>query len=70
MDESCGGLLHLELAENPGVRDRGGIVLRDALTFDRRLVLLSLRATGLRCGWEGSESCFSAPSLGASLRVK
>ncbi|GFH25329.1 uncharacterized protein HaLaN_23271, partial [Haematococcus lacustris] len=48
VDAQCGGLLHLELAENPEVTDRSGIALCDALSLDRRLILLSLRACG--CG--------------------
>ncbi|KAG2443639.1 hypothetical protein HXX76_001989 [Chlamydomonas incerta] len=46
VDERCGGLLHLELAENK-MTDRCARFLRTALSYDRRLIFLSLRANKL-----------------------
>ncbi|KAG1671556.1 hypothetical protein FOA52_011278 [Chlamydomonas sp. UWO 241] len=46
VDEACGGLMHIAMAENE-VTDRGASELCRALSFDRRLVLLSLRANAL-----------------------
>ncbi|GAX76011.1 hypothetical protein CEUSTIGMA_g3454.t1 [Chlamydomonas eustigma] len=43
VDLECGGLRHIELAENK-ITDSGAKVMCAALSFDRRLVLLSLRA--------------------------
>lgn len=43
VDEQCGGWVHLELAEN-SLTDRGVSGLCDALSFDRRLVMLGLRS--------------------------
>ncbi|KXZ53904.1 hypothetical protein GPECTOR_6g822 [Gonium pectorale] len=46
VDERCGGLLHLELAENK-LTDKSARSLHDALSYDRRLIFLSLRANRL-----------------------
>ena len=43
VDEQCGGLVHLELAENL-ITDRGVSDLCASLSFDRRLAMLGLRS--------------------------
>ncbi len=52
VDERCGGLMHLELAENR-VTDEGAKELCVALGFDRRMVMLGMRANRLTETAEG-----------------
>ncbi|GLC45382.1 hypothetical protein PLESTM_001728300 [Pleodorina starrii] len=51
VDEQAGGLLHLEMAENK-LTDKGARALCTALTYDRRLIFLSLRANQLTAAAE------------------
>ena len=52
VDGQCGGLMHLELAENK-VTDEGARELCVALGFDRRMVMMGMRANRLTASTEG-----------------